>query len=145
MLAVVVFFYFRHLIYIMRHIAFLVLVFFLCETSSAQNNVRYNVEKGVDVLENQYISAWKKIKKIEGFRIQITSFAGINSRASIEKVAEQFAQQFPEIPFQISYSEPNFRLRVGNFPTKLEAYRALRSIAPLFPGAFVLKDQIDFK
>lgn len=140
-----VFFYFRRLIYIMRHIAFLVFLFFFCETSSAQNNVRYNVENGIEDLENQYVNAWKKIKKTEGFRIQITSFAGTNSRVSIEKIAEQFAQQFPEIPFHISYSEPNFRLRVGNFPTKLEAYRALQSIALSFPGAFVLKDFIDFK
>jgi hypothetical protein len=129
----------------MRHITFFAFVFFFWITASAQNSVRYDVEKGVDLLENQYINAWKKVKKIEGFRIQITSFAGINSRTSIERSAELFAQQFPGIPYHISYSEPNFRLRVGNFPTKLEAYRALQTITPLFSGAFVLKDLIDFK
>jgi CRISPR/Cas system-associated endoribonuclease Cas2 len=129
----------------MRPTLFLVFCFFFSMTSFAQKNIRYDVERGIDLIESQYINAWKKIKKTEGFRIQITSFAGTNSRTSIEKIAEQFSQQFPEIPFYISYSEPNFRLRVGNFCTKLEAYKALQAIAPLFPGAFVLKDQIDFK
>jgi hypothetical protein len=82
---------------------------------------------------------------MEGFRIQIISFAGVNSKISIENIAEQFKQLFPNISCDISYFEPNFRLRIGNFRTKLEAYKTLREIAPHFPGAFVLKDQIEFK
>jgi len=113
--------------------------------SWAQNNVTYNVEKGIENSEYQYINAWKKIRKIEGFSIQITSFSGVNSRVSIEKEEAQFRHQFPDIPCNISYSEPNFRLRAGNFMTKLEAYNALQKIVPSFAGAFVLKDQIDFK
>jgi len=112
--------------------------------SVAQKNVRYEVEKGIDVIEQQYIEAWKRVKKIDGFRIQITSFSGANSRTSIENVAAQFKQQFPNIPCLISFSEPNFRLRVGNFRTKIEAYKALQEISPFFPGSFVLKDQIDY-
>jgi len=118
---------------------------FCIALSSAQNNVRYDIEKGIDIVEQQYLDSWKKIKKIDGFRIQITSFSGVNSRTSIENTATQFKQQFPNVFCEITFSEPNFRLRVGNYRTKLEAYKALQRIAPQFPGAFVLKDQIDFK
>jgi hypothetical protein len=123
---------------------FIIFLFFflLC---NAQNNVSYNVEDGINSLEQQYIDAWKKIKKIEGYRIQITSFAGVNSKTSIESAAGQFKQLFPDIPCYTTYSEPNFRLRAGNFRTKIEAYKALQKITPFFPGAFVLKDQIEFK
>ena len=121
---------------------FLVLLVFL---SCAQKNVNYDVEKGIEITEKQYIDSWKKIKKTDGFRIQITSFSGVNSRVLIENTAVQFKQQFPEIPCNISYSEPNFRLKAGNYRTKLEAYKALQKIALFFPGAFVLIDQIDFK
>jgi len=122
---------------------FFFILFVTC--SYTQNNVSYNIENGVEGIEQQYIDAWKKVKKIDGFRIQITSFSGPNSKTAIENVAEQFKQQFPEAPFKISYVVPNFILRVGNFTTKLEASKALQKIAPLFPGAFVVKDQIDFK
>ena len=111
----------------------------------AQRNVSYNIENGINLLEQQYVESWKKIKRIDGFRIQITSYSGVNSKTSIETVAEQFKQLFPEIHCYTTYAEPNFRLRVGNFRTKIEAYRALKKIALFFPGAFVLKDQIEFK
>jgi len=139
------FFYFCPEILIMKQSVFLIFFIFGIVSLYAQNNVHYNVERGVDRVEQQYINAWKKIKKIEGFRIQITSFSGVNSRTLIENAAAQFSQQFPNIPYDVSYFEPNFRLRVGNFHTKIEAYKALQEIAPFFPGAFVLKDQIDFK
>jgi len=129
----------------MKKTQFLSLLLFFPTIIFAQNNISYNIEKDVMVLEQQYIESWKKVKKIEGFRIQITTFSGINSKTSIESVAEQFKQQFPEIPFFITYAEPNFRLRVGNFRTKIEAYQALQKISLTFTGAFVLKDQIDFK
>jgi hypothetical protein len=128
--------------YMKQTLLFLFILFFTTATW-AQKNVSYNIESGINMVEQRYLDAWKKVKKIEGFRIQITSFSGVNSRALIEKTAEQFKQQFPDILCNISYSEPNFRLRVGNYRTKLEAYKDLHKIAHFFPGAFVFKDQID--
>jgi len=128
----------------MKYLGFIFI--FVCSFafSQAQKNVFYDMEKGIDIIEQQYNDAWKKIKKIEGFRIQIVSFAGVNSKTSIEKAASQFVQQFPDIPCYKSYLEPNFRLRAGNYHTKLDAYKALQKISQTFPGAFVLKDQVDY-
>ena len=129
----------------MKKSGIIIFLVFTVALSLAQSNVTYNLEEGIENIEQQYINAWKKIKKIEGFTIQITSFSGVNSRVSIEKEEAQFRQQFPDIPSNISYSEPNFRLRAGNFKTKVEAYNALQKITLSFAGAFVLKDQVDFK
>jgi len=129
----------------MKQTGFFILFFFSIVLISAQKNVSYNIENEINILEQQYIEAWKKIKRIDGFRIQITSFSGINSKTAIENTAELFRQQFLDIPCFTTYFEPNFRLRAGNFRTKIEAYKALQRIAPFFPGAFVLKDQIEFK
>jgi len=123
-------------------VLFSVLFFFF---SYAQRNVSFDMEKGIEAIEQQYMDVWKKIKKMDGFRIQIISFSGVNSKTSIEKAANQFEQLFPAIPCYKSYLEPNFRLRAGNYRTKLEAYKALQKISPSFPGSFVLKEQIDFK
>ena len=129
----------------MKNSGIFIFLVFIVTLSFAQGKVTFNIEKGIENIEQQYINAWKKIKKIEGFTIQITSFSGVNSRVSIERTEAQFRNLFPEIPSTVSYSEPNFRLRVGNFHTKLEAYSALQKIALSFAGAFVLKDQVDFK
>jgi hypothetical protein len=129
----------------MKQSGFLLLLVFSMAISYSQKGVSYNLENGIDNVENQYISVWKKIKKMDGFRIQITSFSGVNSKSSIEKTATQFKQQFPNVPCNVSFFEPYFRLRAGNYRTKLEAYKALTEISPSFPGSFVVKDQIDFK
>jgi len=129
----------------MKQSILLLLFFSFFALVFAQKNVSYNIENGISQLEQQYIEAWKKIKRVDGFRIQITSFSGVNSKTSIENTAEQFRQQFPDIPCYTTYSEPNFRLRAGNFRTKIEAYKALQKIVLFFPGAFVLKDQVEFK
>ena len=131
--------------FIMKQNFFFLFLTFGITLSFAQKNVTYDIENRIDIVEQQYVEAWKKIKKIDGFRIQIISFSGVNSRTLIETTAEQFKQYFPNVSYTITYFEPNFRLRVGNYGTKLAAYKALRNIAPLFPGAFVVKDQIDFK
>jgi len=129
----------------MKPIGLLFFLLFLSTAAFTQNKVSYNMEPGIDKIEQQYIDAWKKIKKINGFKIQITSFSGANSKNLIDKTAEQFKQQFPNVPCQVSYYEPYFRLRAGNYSTKLEAYKALKEIIPFFPGAFIVKDLIDIK
>ncbi|MDR0206160.1 MAG: SPOR domain-containing protein [Bacteroidales bacterium] len=129
----------------MKQFLLLFLILFVTSLIWAQKNVAYNIEPGINNTEQQYLESCKKIKRIDGFRIQIISFSGVNSKTMIEQTAEQFRQHFPEIPFHISYFEPNFRLRVGNFRTKIEAYKALQKISNIFSGAFVLKDQIDIE
>jgi len=129
----------------MKQTGIFLLLFLSFVLLRAQKNVSYNAEKGIELAEQQYVDAWKKVKKMDGFRIQVVSFAGANSKVSIERAASQFEQNFPDIPCYKSYLEPNFRLRVGNYRTKLEAFKALQKISSVFSGAFVLKDQIDFK
>ena len=128
----------------MKQVGFIFIVICSFTFSWAQNNVSFDKEKGIDFVEQQYIEAWKKVKKMDGFRIQIVSFSGVNSKTSIEKAATQFEQLFPDIPCYKSYLEPNFRLRIGDYRTKLEAYKALQRVSPTFPGAFVLKEQVEF-
>jgi len=129
----------------MKQGGFAIFLVFMVTFSFAQENVTYNIENGIENIEKQYINAWKRIKKMDGFRIQITSFSGVNSKTQIVNTEAQFKHHFSDIPSYITFFEPDFRLRVGNYRTKLEAYRALKKIAPLFAGAFVLKDQIEYK
>jgi hypothetical protein len=127
----------------MKQTGLLISFFFFAMLVFAQNDVSYSIETGIENIEKQYINAWKKIKKTDGFRIQIVSFSGVNSKSSIDKAAAQFRQQFPDVPCHISFFEPYFRLRAGNYSTKLEAYRALKEIISSFSGAFVVKDLVD--
>jgi len=76
---------------------------------------------------------------IKGFRVQITA-AG--NRADINKVKSQFYTLFPDIKTFVIYQQPNFKLRVGNYRTKLEAYKVWIEIEKHFPGSFITPDEL---
>lgn len=125
---------------------FLVIFCFLLVSTPlfAQSNVSYDLENGLTTLEELHENAWNKVKKVEGYRIQLISLSGNNSKAIVEKMQNDFMAKFPEVPAYVTYFEPNFRLRVGDFRTKLEAYHVYQSINISFPGAFIIKDKIEY-
>lgn len=93
----------------------------------------------VDTLISRYSQVKQKHESIEGYRIQIS--AGSN-RNNVYQTKSQFYQNFPDIKQYIIYQSPNFKLRVGNYRTRLEAYKDLQEILPLFNGAFIIRDEI---
>ncbi len=111
-------------------------------SASSQSNVVIEREAGIAELEQLHLEAWKEVQKVEGYRIQLISTSGTNSRERISKLKEGFKKEFPDLSSYIIYSEPYFRFRVGDFFTKLEAYYYLQQLALSFPGAFIVKDQV---
>ncbi len=83
-------------------------------------------------------------KAIPGFRIQIFFDSGSNSSDRARNAREQFQMKFPDIPAYISWKAPNYRVRVGDFRTRLEAEKALQQIMTEYPNAWVIKDEINF-
>lgn len=113
-----------------------------CIIASAQ--VLYDMEPVVETIQADYIRAWSKIKKTDGYRIQVAAFTGINSRNIAESKSNEFRAAFPEIKAYISFQEPYFRIRVGNYFSKLEAYKALVEIQTVYPSAYIIPDKIKY-
>lgn len=129
-------------IFCMKKFLVTILLLEICVFSMAQ--VRYDVEPAVEVIQQDYIKAWEKVGEVKGYRIQIMAFTGINSRSTAESERSLFGSRYPEIPAYISYNEPYFKIRVGNFLTRLEAYKALLEIQESYPGAYVIPDKITY-
>ena len=55
---------------------------------------------------------------------------------------QRIREAFPDIPVYLTYAEPYFRLRAGDFRNRVEAEKCLRRIKPLFREAFVTSDII---
>jgi hypothetical protein len=83
-------------------------------------------------------------KAIPGYRIQIFFDSGSNSSDRARTVQEAFALIYPEIPAYVSWKAPNYRVRVGDWRTRLEAEKALQLIMIDYPNAWVIKDEINF-
>ncbi len=74
-----------------------------------------------------------------GFRVQI--FLG--DRKTAEETKRAFLQKNPEVPAYLSWLAPNFRLRVGDLRTRLEAERLLRDMKLQYPGSYIVPDEIE--
>lgn len=111
---------------------------------SQNSNVTLDIEDGIEDVLALHKAAWAKVKQVDGFRIQIVAFAGshANEKATAEK--EKIGKAFKTVPCYITFSEPNFRVRIGDFRNRMDACKILDAVRVQFPGAFIVTDKIFF-
>jgi hypothetical protein len=92
----------------------------------------------------KYIDSQKKENSIPGYRIRIFSNSGQTARAKARSERDRFTQLFPDIPAQnVTFETPNFKVYVGDFRTKTEAFRAFKQIAKEYKNAFIVPARIN--
>ncbi|HEY9197293.1 MAG TPA: SPOR domain-containing protein [Mucilaginibacter sp.] len=75
-----------------------------------------------------------------GYRVQF--FSG-SSRQAAYSAQARLQNQFPELRTYIIYSEPNFKVRAGDFRTRLEAQKLIQELRPQFPSLFIISEKIN--
>ncbi|MDD4575522.1 MAG: SPOR domain-containing protein [Bacteroidales bacterium] len=121
---------------------FLILVWIFPTFIKAQE-INVQKEAGIEELTTKYIQANEKVKSILGFRVQIFFDSGNNSRNAAETTQSKFRSKYHGIPSYLTFREPNFRIRVGDFRTRHQARGFLRQIQADYPNGFVIKDEIN--
>jgi hypothetical protein len=81
---------------------------------------------------------------LDGYRVQLYSGSGTEARLSANNLRAEFLSNHPNIPAYLIYQAPNFKVRLGNFRTELEAVHLQRELAYQYPGGFVVRDKIKF-
>ena len=77
---------------------------------------------------------------IKGYRIKI-HFGSDKNKA--KDIKSKFISKFQDIAAYEKYDQPNFNIRVGDFRSKLDAYKALKEIQLEFPSSFLVQDEIE--
>lgn len=83
-------------------------------------------------------------RAIKGYRVRIYFDNKQNARGASGGVYSQFSSSYPDIAAYRSYTNPYFKVTVGDFRTKSEAMHFLEEIKGQFPQAFVVKENIKF-
>lgn len=83
---------------------------------------------------------------IPGYRIQVFMDSGNQARIKTQRARAEFESKYPHVRVYPSYVEPNFRLRVGDFRTRLDARRFMEEIAEDYPpgSVYIVVDTINF-
>ncbi len=112
----------------------------------AQNgdNITINASEDISKLINKHIAFNKAKGGIDGYRIQIFFDAGNRSKSRSYVTKSNFILKYPNIRAYISYDAPNYKVRVGNFRTKLDAEHFRHKILEDYPASFTIPCQIDY-
>lgn len=97
----------------------------------------------VDALVAKHISLNRSVYSMDGFRIQIFSESGVNSKSRAQAAHDEFQARYPGTGVYLSFKSPNYRVRIGDFRTRLDAQRYLVEITVDYPNAFIIEDQIN--
>jgi len=83
--------------------------------------------------------------EINGYRIQIAAYSGVNSKSQAETARNSFTALFPYTRSYLIYNEPYFKVRVGDYYTRLQAYKDLETIRETYPSAYIVPDKIHYR
>lgn len=90
-----------------------------------------------DAQITQLLDLYKKsLDKNDYYRIQV-GFVSNNEKA--QEIKSNVEIDFPELPSQIDFDSPTYRIRVGRFKSKLEAERKFNEVRKKYPNAMLLK------
>ena len=79
---------------------------------------------------------------IDGYRIQIFMESGNDAVEHANTVMAEFNEKYPDVPIYLVFGQPYYRLRVGDFRTRLEAEKFFLTLSQDYKKAFVTSDRI---
>lgn len=129
----------------MKKICFTACLLYLCLSAAAQNTMQQGQitiapNPQVNLLVEVHKNANAKKMSLPGYRIQIIQDG---SREEIRTQKSLVLKRFPEIRAYEVYEQPFFKLRVGNFTNRFEAYKLLSNLKSTFPLSFIVPDKVD--
>jgi len=119
--------------------------FFAFSNLITQAQVVVNAPEQLSNLVEKHIAANKlNTGKLMGFCVQICFESGSHSRERAERHRVSFLSKYPRHNAYLTFREPNFRVRVGDFRTRSEARGFREKILADFPQSFVVKDEVRY-
>ncbi|MBO7101408.1 MAG: SPOR domain-containing protein [Bacteroidales bacterium] len=122
-------------------IAILLFLALTIPACAQQGRITVKGDVAVTQMVEKHIELNSKVKTIQGFRVQIASFSGTNSKTSAFDLRDRFMLDYPTVQAYIVFDEPNFKVKVGDFRTRLEAYAFLQQIKEVYKG-YIVRDNI---
>ena len=98
-----------------------------------------NVNAKVDFVLDSIDRLNSQRKFIDGYTIQI--YSGQN-REEANNAKKKMVDENIGLTANLQYIQPKFRVRVGNYFSKLEAQKDLQLLKPIFPNAILIPEKI---
>ena len=83
-------------------------------------------------------------RTLSGYRVRIFFDNKQSARHESEQTLKRFRAMYRDVAVYRTYTNPYFKVTVGDFRTKSEAMELLSRIRHEFPSAFVVKESIEY-
>ncbi|MDR2413788.1 MAG: SPOR domain-containing protein [Odoribacteraceae bacterium] len=81
-----------------------------------------------------------------GYRVQILSANASRVKLdSLQRYVARFEEYYPGTRAYLQYTDPDFKVRVGNFRSKIEAIPLLKKVRRRYPSSYIVKETILLK
>jgi hypothetical protein len=111
-------------------------------SQKTDDNSTVNRDTRIDRLLEKHRQYNQANPGVDGFRVQIFFDSGNNSKKAAQTARERFMEVYPDVTAYLTFKSPYYRVRVGDFRTKLEAEGFLFQLATTNPNAFTVPDRI---
>ncbi|MFN3849100.1 MAG: SPOR domain-containing protein [Spirosomataceae bacterium] len=112
------------------------------KTASNNTELPMHVNDRVNAALDTIAARNKNIKYMQGYRIQL--YVG-NSRDEANAAKAYLYQNFPELNAYMSFTQPTYRLKVGDFMSKIDAERYHVSMKQEYSASMIVPDKIDIR
>jgi hypothetical protein len=125
-------------------------LYFLCicliSTSVVSQNALIDDENDsrIDSLVSKQIQINSLKKGVDGFRVQIHHNQS-QSREESQKVRARFSQDFPHLKTYLEFKSPYYKIQVGDFITRIEAYKVQKEISKKYRGTYIVPSIVNFE
>jgi phage-related protein len=113
------------------------------EQAKDTQNIRIYQDQRLDELVQKQIKINETNSNLEGYRIQIYSDSGNNSKTRAQAAMDDFLSKHPGVRAYLVFKSPNYKVKVGDFRTRLDALKYLSEISADYQNAFIISDQIN--
>lgn len=98
------------------------------------NDITYRLDNILDSLEQRAAD-----RTVQGYTIQVYSGS---SREAANEAKGTVYKLFPEARPETTYIQPNYKVKVGKFASRMEAQKFYAKLKNDFPGAMVIPEKI---
>ena len=131
----------------MKYRVFICLLIVLTGTVKAQaqhtevnkGRVVVKADSSITLLLRRNAALNENRQNMPGYRVQV--YFGTD-RAKASEIRNEFQKDHAGIEAYLIYQQPNFKVRVGDYKTRLEAVKGLQLISAGYPNAFIVKDDV---
>ena len=109
---------------------------------TSQAPITMHVNDQVAAVLDSMAARNKSIKYTDGFKIQL--YVG-NVRADVDAAKIYAYQLYPELSPYMTFSQPTYKLKVGDFMSRSDADRYLANFRQQYAGATIVSDKIEIR